>query len=813
MHKIICLNVGDTYPASYTIALYEGVKRALAEFSQPWEFICYTDAPHRVPNYIKTSPVPLNYHRGWWSKLALFRANYSHSDIITFVDLDMIPGGRFEELLHLEHDEDFKILNNLDPVDKGKPYRFGSAVYTYRASVDYSGIWTDYAKLDTSAFAGDQDFLNYFFRKERLNYSYFPEDLVASYKWRDEWKASNLGLLAFHGDPKPWELLGTELEGGEEMIIDHFEPVFKLEAYQNAFSGQPAILLLSGPSLLDYQQPAGVLTMGVNSTLFSKHKLDCLLIQDPGNESNPNSYASREDDYGQQALPLAKFYGDFSPILGGNAAHDKAVVTPTITGPLVSQDNFVMESLENPPEFSEEWPFATRNSVCFTAIQLLAYMGVSRIHIVGCDWKVPTRFDETTADYHRIAMEAGWDAANKFAKEQGIQLVFEGAVKMAALPASPAPAVVRSDKLRFHVFVPPYAATNEEFMLCAYVQKALKWMRMMSERYPDYEIHHYGHPDSERVPGTVHHDVIYNHDWKKAYGDRASWKEIGFDAHNEEVEHIYNFRANKIVKEIAQSKDFMLCFWGRGNRAAVQGLKDVQVVEPGIGYTGIFSTFKIFESETCRSECLGIHHKQWATPFASRYDTVIPNYFDSTDFEFRQGGDYLLYLGRVIYGKGLEVVVKLAYDFPDQLFVVAGPGDLKAACRDPRGIPENIVVIGYANKARRKELLRDAKALLMPTYYMEPFGGTMVEAFFSGTPVIGMRWGTFVENLPPKCGFRCQNYRDYKEAITRIDEIAPINCQTWAQEHYSFDVIAPQYDNYFRWLLDVAHDPNHSWFC
>ena len=36
----------------------------------------------------------------------------------------------------------------------------------------------------------------------------------------------------------------------------------------------------------------------------------------------------------------------------------------------------------------------------------------------------------------------------------------------------------------------------------------------------------------------------------------------------------------------------------------------------------------------------------------------------------------------------------------------------------------------------RAELLRNAKAVLMPTYYLEPFGGVNVEAQLCGTPVI-----------------------------------------------------------------------------
>ncbi len=43
----------------------------------------------------------------------------------------------------------------------------------------------------------------------------------------------------------------------------------------------------------------------------------------------------------------------------------------------------------------------------------------------------------------------------------------------------------------------------------------------------------------------------------------------------------------------------------------------------------------------------------------------------------------------------------------------------------------------------RLALLGNAKSVLMPTYYLEPFGGVHVEAQLCDTPVITTDWSAF----------------------------------------------------------------------
>ena len=82
---------------------------------------------------------------------------------------------------------------------------------------------------------------------------------------------------------------------------------------------------------------------------------------------------------------------------------------------------------------------------------------------------------------------------------------------------------------------------------------------------------------------------------------------------------------------------------------------------------------------------------------------------------------------------------------------------------------EFIHTVSYKERA---ELLSKAKALLMPSLYAEPCGWTMIEAFFSGTPVISTDWGGMSEyNLHSVTGYRCRSASEFYFAVQLSEKI------------------------------------------
>jgi glycosyltransferase involved in cell wall biosynthesis len=374
--------------------------------------------------------------------------------------------------------------------------------------------------------------------------------------------------------------------------------------------------------------------------------------------------------------------------------------------------------------------------------------------------------------------------------------------------------------MRFHVLGICHTVTSKEYLSCAFTQKVVKFCEMMTPQTAAlkeeknglstndlirhktlHHIIHYGHEDSE-VVCDEHVTVMTNEVLKKTYGD-YDWKKEFFKHSSNDLTHS-TFTINSIfeINKRKQRGDFILCFWGRGHKEVADKFAgECIVVEPGIGYPleSSFANFKVFESYAAMHYNYGMAktmHPAW-------YDCVIPNYFDPSDFRFeKEKGNYFLYLGRIITSKGLQIVIDLAKKMGFRL-LIAGQGSIEKDL-GIKNIPANIEYVGFADLEKRKALMAGAKALFLPTYYVEPFGGVTMEAMMSGTPVITTDWGVFAETvLHGLTGYRCRTVDQFEWAVNNIDKIDPQACRDWALNNYSTQKIRIMYEEYFDMLLRV----------
>ncbi len=366
-------------------------------------------------------------------------------------------------------------------------------------------------------------------------------------------------------------------------------------------------------------------------------------------------------------------------------------------------------------------------------------------------------------------------------------------------------------KFRFHVLGIPFTRTNKDYMPCPFTQKARLFCKMMHAR--GHYIMHYGTEGSD--PDCDENIVVLsNEDYDKDYG--MNNKSNLLYKNDMDTAAARTFFKNTIaeIKKRIQPYDIILPFYGICMKEVCDAFPNNIVIEPGIGYTGSFAHFRVFESNAMM--CMDAGRKGTDIE-PSFYDVVIPPFFDVDDFTFnadvRTEDPYFLFIGRVGYHKG----VNIARDVCKALGVklkVAGPLPTDMTEKEILELLGDAEYVGMVQGEERNKLYANAVATLMPTRYYEPFGYVQVESMLCGTPVITTDWGAFPEvNKDDVTGYRCRTLNDFIVAAKKCLDgwIGPYDCYNYAVEHYSFDHIAPLYEKYFEDVLAI-YDGRNGWY-
>ena len=158
---------------------------------------------------------------------------------------------------------------------------------------------------------------------------------------------------------------------------------------------------------------------------------------------------------------------------------------------------------------------------------------------------------------------------------------------------------------------------------------------------------------------------------------------------------------------------------------------------------------------------------EWGWP--AEQISYVPNYVDATRFEPSYAPqDYVLFAGRLAPEKGVATLVRAALAAGVPLRV-AGTGPLEAELRTlPQA--ERVEWLGFCSGEALWAQVRGARALVLPSEWYENAPMSVLEAYASGTPVVGADIGGIPELIDASTGwtFRSGDVDDLARVLSAV---------------------------------------------
>ena len=206
-------------------------------------------------------------------------------------------------------------------------------------------------------------------------------------------------------------------------------------------------------------------------------------------------------------------------------------------------------------------------------------------------------------------------------------------------------------------------------------------------------------------------------------------------------------------------------------------------------------------------------HQRKPVPPVNWMGTV---YHGLPERQFHEGegkGNYLAFLGRICPDKGPLEAIEIARLAGMKLKLAAKVDPVDQAYFDQAVAPvlarsPHAEFIGEIDDQRKQDFLGNARALLFPISWPEPFGLVMIEAMACATPVIAFRQGSVPEILEDGLtGFAVENAAEAASAVKRLGALFRPSIRSRFQERFSARAMAREYVRIYRRLADFDNIP------
>lgn len=178
----------------------------------------------------------------------------------------------------------------------------------------------------------------------------------------------------------------------------------------------------------------------------------------------------------------------------------------------------------------------------------------------------------------------------------------------------------------------------------------------------------------------------------------------------------------------------------------------------------------------------------WKVGISSIY---MPHPLDVDKFEPTPEGDgSVVFVGRLGWEKGVQVLVKLAEMLSRYTVHIAGKGDCESWILEHK--PSNVVYHGFVSESEKMNLMKRASVVVVPSLWCDMFTYVVSEALSSAKPVVAFNLGGPKEQIEESGGgllVKTFDIKDFASKVTYLlenpDEAKKrgLRGRKWAEKH------------------------------
>jgi glycosyltransferase involved in cell wall biosynthesis len=191
---------------------------------------------------------------------------------------------------------------------------------------------------------------------------------------------------------------------------------------------------------------------------------------------------------------------------------------------------------------------------------------------------------------------------------------------------------------------------------------------------------------------------------------------------------------------------------------------------------------------------------------------TIPHGLPATLRPSTGSGSYFAFLGRICPEKGIDRAISIAtaLNHPLKIAAKVDPADVGYFEHEIRPLLDNPLVefIGEIGEDQKSEFLGQARALLFPIDWPEPFGLVLIEALACGAPVVAFGRGSVPEILDDQhTGFIVNTMDEAIAAARCVHRLSRAACRQAFEQRFTARRMAEQYvATYARMITEHTSD-------